>query len=1069
MASFGIIRTSKILGEVGSVWYVQLWKKDYTGSASEALLHGEGFTVKWNGQGGTRDRQFMESECVLNVLVNSSADEDLMNDIYVSGDKNYYVRIYKNGFAKANVWWFGWVNPSFSKIENISYPYESSIKATDSIGTFSKQKEAQLTTAEYNYTYKINNHIVDFGNASSIFDYKTDLITNGDFLSNTNSWNLASSWSLHSGGGSIDFNGAFGRIYQPGVSIAQGDDVTISFTLENIAVGGSIGLLFTNELNNSLVVSQYIYYTENGVYVIKGSALQSATGIKIYPASAGSTTFSITNISIVAGLESNPNPSPTNNKWFYTAVDWWRDGDAYQSDDPFYLYRIAKSPYRRDVEQFPENYLKYDVLKGALKIFNTVGFLSNGRYNFIQPSVYQDNLTGNIRFYQYKEGVNRDTTAEVENHILHIDGTTNANKGSLNRGSTFTFEPPLEDVSASYLGGNPTIDIPSNVEASNYINVGNLQEDPLNTEGYLKIRLDFVHHERFDENQVSSQLPSGYDLASHRIVTKFTWQIKLTDGSSTYWLANTNPVFNTYAWVTTEPTSNIVYSGYMSAQPNPSLMSITPIHLTNTGDTYRARSYYNDLHFNAPLPPVTGSVEVKVNGENTYYRWNENNDNTFLLQSQPSTFIVNEDFFSHLGSVGSSISDSNSEAVNEGQTGIKYYANNTGQTAAEAFDLGDIKIGNNGSQDTQNSQNIFNVQYLNAAGNAVSALQGFSSGNTGDFVNITNLLCREFLSFQTEPLEVFQATIRSSDISPLSLLKYDINNAIPHTYKYYTFLGGTFKAQSEEMSGEWYKVNKATASIGLPSVAFRGIPPSLPNKNNIQGLKKVNESINNLNAIAVITADIPITTSINKLSFSSVSTGKVYHGQKLILHTANNVEYLIVTVNGTQAAGVSSINVDTITTTNFFPAGATLSVLVNDLSNVITAASSAPTTVRVSITAAEYASLNSTPIVLVAAPGVGKLIVPISILLYANRATTETSNNHLFVGFTSLTTSGNYFADLRNFMHNQSGSRTFHLAGVDGAVAQSSLENTALQLYSSAAFNGSISLTAYVTFREMTL
>ena len=166
---------------------------------------------------------------------------------------------------------------------------------------------------------------------------------------------------------------------------------------------------------------------------------------------------------------------------------------------------------------------------------------------------------------------------------------------------------------------------------------------------------------------------------------------------------------------------------------------------------------------------------------------------------------------------------------------------------------------------------------------------------------------------------------------------------------------------------------------------------------------------------------------------------------------------------------MSSINVDTITTTNFFPAGATLSVLVNDLSNVITAASSAPTTVRVSITAAEYASLNSTPIVLVAAPGVGKLIVPISILLYANRATTETSNNHLFVGFTSLTTSGNYFADLRNFMHNQSGSRTFHLAGVDGAVAQSSLENTALQLYSSAAFNGSISLTAYVTFREMTV
>ena len=59
---------------------------------------------------------------------------------------------------------------------------------------------------------------------------------------------------------------------------------------------------------------------------------------------------------------------------------------------------------------------------------------------------------------------------------------------------------------------------------------------------------------------------------------------------------------------------------------------------------------------------------------------------------------------------------------------------------------------------------------------------------------------------QVTPLKILQGDIQSNDISPLKIIKYSINN--DGNYEYFMFLGGTFKAQSEIMSGEWFRLKK---------------------------------------------------------------------------------------------------------------------------------------------------------------------------------------------------------------------------------------------------------------------
>lgn len=1084
-SSYGVIRRTIIKGQAGTTWYVHLYKKDYTGAQLPMDLFGEGFDVKWSGSGGTRNRRFVESECVLNFIVQNNDDESLLYDVFEKGDRNYFVRIYKNEETTNGLWWFGWVHPSFSTVENSPFPYQSKISSTDSIGTFKKSPEADLTTAQFSNTSNINTHIKEFGDDMGVYQgWATNLVSNGFFSLPQSVWVFDSplTWSIPTGGGQANVSaGVSGYMSQDNISVTQNQSVSFTFTVLNYN-GTPNTLDLRNELGQDLSAS--ISIDRDGTYVISFDSLQNSTGIRLQSSFGGS--YSITNVTFVDGnVDTAPMPQITN--WFYTSIDWWRNGDTYQSDDPFYLYRIGRTLFRDNVEEFPNKYSKYKVLDGALKVFNTVGVLSNGRYNFIQPNQYANNTSGDLRFYQYASGSSQDTASTNENHLLTLDGTTNADKGAVLGGSTLTYEPPFKSVSATFLNSSPLIIISPSADFTNYGFVGNIQEDPTSVNGSLNLSLNLWHEEKLLASEVLSGLNTDYDLANKSFKTTLTWNVRLTDGVQIKYLTqNSSPPY--WTWEDTEP-NNIRSVGYQSGSisnvnSDGGDSDLYPCKITyaNGDDFYIARTSLVIYAFQVPLPPFTGSVHLKLSGVNEYYQWkpstggadfngtyaNFNNSllttivhsNNYYWLSPPSNPNSTPSF--------STITDYDSISINEDAQGVKYTSNNDNVVAEELFDFKDVVIGNTGSVNNSiNNPTQANVQYLNSDGESVSAIGGFREGNSGTYKNVTQLLCNEFLSLQTEPLEILQADIFSPDISPLKLLKYSINDDA--NFKYYSFLGGSFSAQSETMKGEWFKINSSTSYTEEEDVIEPNsisIPDS--NKSQIDNLTHIESSLTKENAIGLLVSDIDAGVSFDKFNVDGLSLGRVYDNQKLIIRNPYNGEYITVVVDGDQGAGVSSVKIDPLTPNNGFPIGSTLSVLTYDLSNVIQGGSSnAPQTDKIDITSAQYQALGSTPQILVAAPGVGKVAVIISVNVFAKRSTTETSSVDVYIGDDTSTTSGQYYAYVRDFMNNNTTSRPYAFEPNSGEIGKNTLENRRLQMYSNGLLNGDISLTVYVTYQIM--
>ncbi len=129
---------------------------------------------------------------------------------------------------------------------------------------------------------------------------------------------------------------------------------------------------------------------------------------------------------------------------------------------------------------------------------------------------------------------------------------------------------------------------------------------------------------------------------------------------------------------------------------------------------------------------------------------------------------------------------------------VFYRASQSQNTAVEQLDLGGVIIGQ--SNDPKTSIRDSNKDPI------LSNFQVGSDSSTS-VSEISRLLVDQFLEMQVTPLQILQGSVQSANISPLKILKYKLNND-DADYGYYMFLGGTFKANSEIMDGEWFKLKK---------------------------------------------------------------------------------------------------------------------------------------------------------------------------------------------------------------------------------------------------------------------
>ncbi len=798
--------------------------KRYFAPSLEFNTGGEGFEITWNGSGGTRDREFLGSECKLNYIVQNNTDENFLYDSLALGYKEYYIRIYKGTVQDSNLWWFGYVQPAFDAIENAPYPYEFNLTATDSYGFWGKQKDIFFSgEAEKNAPHNIRD-----------------------------------------------------------ILLTIGTDMSLKPTLN----------------------------TPNAAY-------------------------------------GNDAPIPVSFNWLRTSMDWWSTPHTYNEDDPAALYFVSKgfvskpTTYDEDnnIEEDQDAY-KYkpsDVFDGVLKSFNTVGFLAEGHYNFIQPNSLASNTSGDLSVYEYNSSTDSDPSNPLTlNTLLTIDQSNNV----ILEGSTITYEPSFESVKVNHKGGFSNFDIGLGQFLSTSFLAGSLQSG---LTGELQLSFFAKYYERVTESDFNftvapGTIPTNYSVNSSSFLTSGTLTIYITDGNNNYWLKQTEGS-STLTWQNTS-TSISIERGYAASDSlpvnNTSLMATGPISnivfqtggpcSADTSITSNNQQFYTNLIFDAIVeqPPISGNIYIQLTCDNDYYQ----------MYTAPTGGVV----YGNLNDPTPAATAVTCESItliptennqdNDVTNGIIYTATQANNTAIEQFDLGDVNLG----QSPVN--NLYSFQYN--SGSIYEVVTGFRRGNSGGYINASQLLVNEFLHLQVEPLEILQADIQSSNISPLKLIKYSINN--DSNFKYYSFLGGTFKAQSEILSGEWYKVNSITTNI-TGGTTPNGPSPQDPitvteqivNQQNLVGRQMLDN-----NSYGKLTQALINGSSYTKVTLASASKGKIYSGQKLVLTYPDGSNPLLLTAAGDSSTSDTVIDLASFTPNRSYLVGSVLSPLLYDFTNVIT-------------------------------------------------------------------------------------------------------------------------------------
>tara|TARA_R100000781_G_scaffold60011_2_gene38353 strand:+ start:614 stop:1147 length:534 start_codon:yes stop_codon:yes gene_type:complete len=126
---------------------------------------------------------------------------------------------------------------------------------------------------------------------------------------------------------------------------------------------------------------------------------------------------------------------------------------------------------------------------------------------------------------------------------------------------------------------------------------------------------------------------------------------------------------------------------------------------------------------------------------------------------------------------------------------------------------------------------------------------------------------------------------------------------------------------------------------------------------------------------------------------------------------------------------------------------------------------------KISLADSVFHALNSTPHTLVAAPGAGYAIVPLSCQIYIDYGTTGTSAR-ITVAVTHNPADGYAWGYISDFMRGISTDVTYipTIGGIT-STANGGIDNVALQLYADDNFHGSVDWTglAYVTYQIIKL
>jgi len=445
---------------------------------------------------------------------------------------------------------------------------------------------------------------------------------------------------------------------------------------------------------------------------------------------------------------------------YATCVNTWDTQHTYStSTDVTTLTRFNALVYSDKQEDGTLVYSSYlDILKELCIAFGARFYQREGVYYFEQYLERAD--TSRYVSAYYKDGT-KAFTSSVSDDIT-LDGTTSG--GARLAGNSFNFLPALKKVQVGFnqerlnnlLASGMTFTAATPRQDLGFVNDDN--------NGRLQIIGDLIYQLNHNGN------PGAIAFEFWRPV----WQVEvrvediLNPGTFYYLKRNWQPgltgaqLYGATSWTTTP--SYYYIDGDIGVNEAGGLYLSTPVGIVT------------------PPLPVAGDATLDVNFEDVY-------DNTGASQTVPSYFtqVVESKNFRVL------YLDDNGSA-----SAITVYSATNTDTNINSnliLDLGELRVSD--STGLQGSFYVYN-------GTAWVASTQWRRGNSGSYVSLLKLLTNEVLALHKKPIERYSGTV----VGPYPFgVRYSFESA------YWLPMQGSYNANMDEWSAEWFKVQKDLTNI----------------------------------------------------------------------------------------------------------------------------------------------------------------------------------------------------------------------------------------------------------------
>lgn len=142
--AYGEIRFGEFKDTNGLEYKISILKKNYSGSSTSFRLGGQGFELKYNGEGDDMDSPIKSSECTFVFNSESATDDNFIINLINADESDYLIEILYKPSGSFIDYWRGVLIVDNAELSNLYYPQPFKMRAIDGLSLLKGKKVTEL-------------------------------------------------------------------------------------------------------------------------------------------------------------------------------------------------------------------------------------------------------------------------------------------------------------------------------------------------------------------------------------------------------------------------------------------------------------------------------------------------------------------------------------------------------------------------------------------------------------------------------------------------------------------------------------------------------------------------------------------------------------------------------------------------------------------------------------------------------------------------------------------------------------------------------------------------------------